>query len=193
MLDFTCMLYGGVNQIIFLFLLRLGLRLLVLCVFSVNLILLLENPLFLSASVYILLFLSNISLLDELRDILVSMECGIFLIIEGGWLDLVLMYLGVWFSLMYGLKVPLFRLSVTSRKLTILMPESISTLKPNSLSSFVMYFRALSHLCPLASLTINNPSSRYKPTFVMSVCLVILYNISKINDTIMESRRQHVK
>ena len=99
----TCTLNGGVNQITFLFLFRLFTFLLGFPAFSSKLILVFTNPLLLRASLYRVLLLSKISLLDELREILVCIECGIFLIIVVGWFDFVLMYLGVWLSLLYGL------------------------------------------------------------------------------------------
>ena len=76
----TFLLYGGLNQIMFLFLFYFGvLR-------GVNMSVG-ENPLLFSALSYSLFALLKMVSLEELLDNLRAMDSGIGLMIGGGWLD----------------------------------------------------------------------------------------------------------
>ena len=77
------------------------------------------NPLFLSASPYILLLPSKILLPEDSLFIVWFKALGICFNNDLGWLESLFMHVEEELLLLKGLKVPLFKLSVASRKSTI--------------------------------------------------------------------------
>ena len=125
----TLLLYGGLNHVIYLFLLCF---LFALWVFVLSCGALNSNlwlcPLFLSASWYGCAALLNIALFDEIADSLLLMFSGMFLMMLGGWLLCLCTYSGVLFGFMYGLCSPVRKSIVMSRKSTVFWLASIDDL-----------------------------------------------------------------
>ena len=103
MLVLTCLVYGGLNHVIFRFR---------LCCFSLSVVLLLIFgvwvrlglwPALCSASSYSGLASLNISLELEMLERRACMDWGIFLVMTGGWLDSVWTYMCEFPCLVYGL------------------------------------------------------------------------------------------
>ena len=152
----TFWLYGGLNHVTFLWRFLLAFGALGLVSLSDRLYL---YPLLLSASWYVLLTLSKHSLSDDISERRWLTDSGIFLRTEGGWLDCLCTYNGMFPSLVYGRCFPLFRSRVTSKKLTLV--RLASTVIFRSLSRKVLHksFLILSISCGVL-LNAYNPSSR---------------------------------
>ena len=94
--------YSGLNQII----LRLRLHLSLACGSDVVLGdkngLFLKSTSFQSATIYILILLLKISLFDDNLKILLLMDFGICFLIPGGWLEFILMNIGLSLGFLYG-------------------------------------------------------------------------------------------
>ena len=73
---------------------------------------------------------SKDSLSDEMSERRLLIDSGMLLIITGGWLDLVWIYKGVLFGFVYGICLPVVRLSVTSRKSTHFLLASMVIFRP---------------------------------------------------------------
>ena len=99
------------------------------------------NPLFLRASSYIIL----------LSLIFLAWECYIYPLVHGirnllqyrSCVVRVNIYVGGGLLLLKGLKVPLFKLSVKSRKSTIFKFEAISICRSSNLNALLLYFRVV--------------------------------------------------
>ena len=63
----------------------------------------------------------NASSSEEISDSLLLIASGMFLIMLGGWFDLLCTYRGVVAGFEYGLNLSVVRSSVTSRKLTVFL------------------------------------------------------------------------
>ena len=85
--------------------------------------------------------MSKQSLSDEISESRLLMDSSMFLKIEGGWLDCLCAYSGVFPSFLYGECLPLFRLRVTSKKLTLVRLASTVTFR--SLSRKILQISVL--------------------------------------------------
>ena len=116
---------------------------------------------------------------------------GRFFLILGGWLEFTLLYNGLLSGLLYGLRLPVDRFSVKSRKLTTLRFVSRTMLRLNSfLNNLMNAFLILSVSGPLVFSKQAKPLSEYKDQLLhifslcqSEKCLTEKYNIlfSKLN------------
>ena len=110
--------------------------------------------------------LNNISV-EHKFDQKFSIETRICLIIFGRWLDSVCMYC-IWSSgLWYSLKVPSFKVKVSSRKFTISWLLSAIISQSYSLGNVCNFFFIFSNWIPLLFLNIDKQSSQYNPTLLL--------------------------
>ena len=157
MFVFTFRLKGGLNQIIFRFLLRFVPLLLVGWYVS-----LWWYPLFCSAVWYGGAIVLNTPWLHEISESRLFMLMGMFLIMAGGWLDLVWTYCGMLLDFINGQKVVLARSRVILRKSNIFLLASMVILRWCSLNILHISFFIHSICCGVL-LNAANPSSRYRP------------------------------
>ena len=84
-----------------------------------------------------LLVLSKHSLSDDICERRLLIDSGMFLRMEGGWLDCLCTYNGTFPSFVYGRCFPVFRSRVTSKKLTLV--KLASTVIFSSLSRKILH------------------------------------------------------
>ena len=89
------------------------------------------------------------------------MDLGTCLMMEGGWFERLLMYRGSLFGFLYGVNLPLFKLRMMSRKLTIWwLSTSTVIFRPICLKTSNNLFLAISVSRPLVPGINAKPSSR---------------------------------
>ena len=108
--------------------------------------------------------LKTVSLAEMLLSLLFT-DIGMFLIMLGGWLLLECTYRGVLLGFMNGLKMPLLRFMLISRKSTDFMFAVMVIFKLFSLKIPQIFFFSNSTCIGLAEDTVS-PSSRYRPTLM---------------------------
>ena len=112
---------------------------------------LLRSPLYFRASSYLPLLSSKIFLHEDSLLILWFTALGICLSTDLGWFEEIFMYLGAESFLLKGLKVQLFKFSVTSRKSTVFKFEASWIFKPSNLKALIIFFCILEVFGPLLS------------------------------------------
>ena len=135
--------------------------------FFVPCILFCWNPLFSRASLYVF-FLLNDSLF-----ILKSIAFGVGLIIDLGWLELILMSVGEWLFLLNGINVLLSKSNVMSRKFAIFRLEVISIFNPSKLKGLMIFSCIFDVLGTLPSGMKMRLSFLYNPTYFKSIILPV--------------------
>ena len=105
-------------------------------------------------------------------EILFSIILGSCFLMEGGWLECLLMYVVLVLGFVYTWYLPDIRSSETSRKLVELAPISIVMLKPAFLNIFIISFFILSRWVPLDCFIIPKSSSLYRPIYFRLVELL---------------------
>ena len=109
---------------------------------------------------FILLLFSKIFLPEDRLLILWFMALWICFNYDLGWLESVFMLVGAELFLLKGLKMPLSKLSVTSRKTTLFKVEAIWIRRPSNLNALIIFFRILE---VLGSVTVRDEDNSIIP------------------------------
>ena len=163
MFVFRFMLYGGLNQMIFLFLFLLG-----TCgCWNSNLC---WYPDRCNSAWYSGAAASKTSFEEEMALSLLFTARGIFLMMQGGWLELLFTYKGRSPGFINGLKHSLARSRVTSKNVTTLRLAVLVIFSPYSSYTCTIFCLIFSIFLAVVSAT-PSPSSRYFP---VSSSLILL-------------------